>query len=452
MSTRPYSWFPLAASDPVPGDPDAVQRAADRYREVAEHIGVAADSLRRVHSSPGMEANSVDAIRDKAKTVREEVDLAKGRYGAIADALATYAGALRAAQDAADALLAQAVATQHAIDNATTERTRATTAWWDLDADTDEHERRTAWNRLATARTTVNDSEIRLQHLRDDLELVVRDRDTAAQRAIDGIGAAVGADGLDDGWWEDWGADLARSISDIAGVVATVAGIVALVLGWVPILGQVLAGVAVAAGIVALVADIALSATGEQDWTNVVIGGIGLLTFGAGRLIARGTVALAQTGRASAGAAVRALGRSGNPATRASASAVRPASLRTPPRVDLRIRDLFHAGSDAGRVYASAWRAATQQLRATSGAQRYLALAGHGNLVTDASALAAMQSTLARPQVAALLTEPMQVARGLQIGSALVYLTDATTSYAAVASDVVEKQRPAPTAAERLGL
>lgn len=38
MSARPVDWTPLAASDPVPGDPEAVAALARRYQQTADAI------------------------------------------------------------------------------------------------------------------------------------------------------------------------------------------------------------------------------------------------------------------------------------------------------------------------------------------------------------------------------------------------------------------------------
>lgn len=457
MRTTCVSWFPLATSDPVPGDADGVQRAAERYGEVAEHIGTAADHLLVVSKSPDMQSRAVAAVRSRAEEVSTEVERAKSRYEAIARALGEYARSLRAAQDAADDLLARAVAVQHRIDNATTERTLAARALASLDPSATDADRRRVQGRLATARTTVSDAEVELQHLRDELEQVVRDRDAAAQRAIDAIGSAQAADRLDDGWWQDWGLDLARSVSEVAGNVAGACGIAALLLGWVPILGQALALTATIAGALALVADIGLALDGEQDWMAVAFGVAGIATFGAGHALARGANALGTSLKPTAATARLMTFRSGNDAVEAALPHVTAikAAIATRPSSALSIKGTFANGWRAVTdTYGRAFTMSLAQIRgAASSPQRLLAVAGHGELVADTSWYALLQSATRRPD--ALEQIAPLTARGYQLQARALMLVGADASLAGewVTGKINDAMRPPrPTARERLAL
>ena len=457
MRTTCVSWFPLATSDPVPGDPDGVQRAAERYAEVASHIDSVASNLRKLTRTQEMESAAVKVVTSRATKVAEEVERARGRYEAIAQALGEYARSLRAAQDTADDLLARAVAVQHRIDNATTDRTLAARALASLDPSATDADRRRVQGRLATARTTVSDAEVELQHLRDELEQVVRDRDAAAQRAIDAIGSAQAADRLDDGWWQDWGLDLARSVSKVAGDVAGYCGIAALVLGWVPILGQVLAVTAAVAGLFALVADIGLAIDGEQDWMAVVFGVAGIATFGAGHALARGANVLRTSLKPTASAAVRLTGNSRSPVINAVLTQVKAlkATIRNRPVSVVTVRGAFANGWRAVTdTYMSAARAARAQvLGAASPAHRLLAAAGHGELVADTSAYALLQSVTRRPKALERIV-PLAT-RGYQLQARALMLVGADASLAGewVTGKIDDAMRPPrPTARERLAL
>ncbi|UCN14313.1 hypothetical protein LFM56_15770 [Cellulomonas iranensis] len=457
MRTTCVSWFPLASSDPVPGDADGVQRAAERYGEVAEHIGTAADRLLVVSKSPDMQSRAVAAVRSRAEEVSTEVERAKSRYEAIARALGEYARSLRAAQDAADDLLARAVAVQHRIDNATTERTLAARALASLDPSATDADRRRVQGRLATARTTVSDAEVELQHLRDELEQVVRDRDAAAQRAIDAIGSAQAADRLDDGWWQDWGLDLARSVSEVAGNVAGACGIAALLLGWVPILGQVLALTAAIAGALALIADIGLAFDGEKDWMAVVFGIVGVVTFGAGNAVARGANVLRTSLKPTASAAARLTGNSRSPVINAVLTQVKAlkATIRNRPVTVVTVRGAFANGWRAVTdTYMSAARAALAQVRgATSPAHRLLAAAGHGELVADTSAYALLQSVTRRPKALERIVPLATRGYELQTRALMLVGVDASLAGEWVTGKIDDAMRPPrPTARERLAL
>jgi hypothetical protein len=418
---------------------------------VAEHIDTASKRLQTITESTEMTSSAVHAVRTRATKVRTEVVRAKGRYEAIAQALGEYARSLRAAQDAADDLLARAVAVQHRIDNATTDRTLAARALASLDPSATEADRRRVQGRLATARTTVSDAEVELQHLRDELEQVVRDRDAAAQRAIDAIGSAQATDRLDDGWWQDWGADAVRSISSIAGNVAAVTGVASLFLGWVPILGPILAGVALTASIVALAADITLLATGEAGWTNVLLGIAGLATFGAGRLVARGATRLASTSRSVAKDLPDVLLNSGNPQIKYATNVI-PQRLTAHAPAELRLADLRFTGSRGPAIYRAAWDASVAQIRSTSGVQRILTLAGHGNMVADSIALTTMRQAVSYERAIDKLVPRLALSSRLQMTAGVIYVADAAMGYGSIAKTVVDRVSPPPTPAERLRL
>ncbi len=457
MRTTCVSWFPLASSDPVPGDPDGVQRAAERYGEVAEHIDRAVARITDITTSADMESRAVGAVRERADDIAKEVLKAKGRYEGIAQALGEYARSLRAAQHAADDLLARAVAVQHRIDDATTERTLAARALASLDPSATDADRRRVQGRLSTARTTVSDAEVELQHLRDELEQVVRDRDAAAQRAIDAIGSAQAADRLDDGWWQDWGLDLARSVSEVAGNVAGACGIAALLLGWVPILGQALALTAAIAGALALVADIGLALDGEQDWVAVAFGVAGIATFGAGHALARGANVLRTSLKPTAMTARLKTYRSGNDAVKAALSHVSAikAAIATRPSSALSLKGAFANGWRAVTdTYARAFTTSLAQIRgAASSSQRLLAVAGHGELVTDTSWYALLQAATRRPEALEQIV-PL-TARGYQLQARALMLVGADASLAGewVTGKIDDAMRPpGPTARERLSL
>ncbi|MGV8967387.1 MAG: hypothetical protein ACOH2F_14040 [Cellulomonas sp.] len=274
------SWYPLAEADPVPGDPWIVTQGGLHYQAVADAIQGASANLTEIASLAGMTSSAVVEIRDKAVKVSAEIGKVQRRYSEVSAALTAYAGSLTTAQtDSAD-LLRRARLAQERIDDAGTADYRANAAL-DIAAPEDQQARQAD---VLSARSESRSASAALVTLRGDLEVVKQSRDSAAQTAIDSIGDVVGSDELNDGWWEDWGSKVASVVSDVAGVISTVAGIAALVLAWVPVLGAALAAVALIAGAIKLIADVALLAHGEGSWLDVGLGVLGLATFGLGRL------------------------------------------------------------------------------------------------------------------------------------------------------------------------
>lgn len=286
--TRPAHWYPLAASDPVPGEPSTVSQAASDYTAVADAIKGAADRLRELSDLRKYRSKAVTAVADRAEDVADKIDKAHGRYVAVGAALSTYSSALSTAQ--ADSLQAyyDAQSAQADLDSASTSVTRAARALDAAPDDTDDADMATLRRTLSRARDDRDDADAALAAARRKLEAAVDDRDRAARRAADAIRDAVKKDGLHDSWWKNFTAAIApycEIISKIAGIIASVAGILALVLCWVPVLGEVLAAVAAIATAVKLLADLGLVADGKGSWGDVGWDVFALATFGAGRVL-----------------------------------------------------------------------------------------------------------------------------------------------------------------------
>lgn len=279
--SRPLTWYPLAATDPVPGEPASVVSGGQHYSSVAASISTAAERLDQIAELGEMQAEAVEAIRTRARQVAADVRRAHGRYVTVGSALTDYGRALDAAQRDSLAALYAAQSAQHSLDSATDAVRRATLALDEADEPDEIGVRRA---QLSRARGQLHEADATIARARADLEAAVDHRDQAAQRAITEIDRATD-DGLNDGWWENWGSKVAHALSAVAGLIASVTGILALVLCWVPVLGQALAVVAAIATAVKLVADIALAAHDEGSWADVGWGVFALATFGAGRVL-----------------------------------------------------------------------------------------------------------------------------------------------------------------------
>ncbi len=311
MSTV-YSWYPLASSDPVPGDPDRVEAAGTRYTTVAVAIETAADGLEQIAQIDAMVSNAVDAIREEAAKVASDIRTARQRYEEVGAALVAYARELRGAQSDAVAALERARRAQSAIDEAQQALNVASADLDDARRDDDDEAVTEATRRRNRARSDLSDGDVELSRARADLDDAVARRDSAAAVAQAAIGTVTSGDHLNDGAWEDFWSGFLHATSEIFGTIAAVAGIAALVLCWVPVIGQALAVVALVAGAVALLADIVLLTQGEGSWEKVIWGAVGVLSFGAGRALAS---AASLSGRAAQ--ATARLQSAGNLATRA---------------------------------------------------------------------------------------------------------------------------------------
>lgn len=453
---RPTSWYPLAATDPVPGDPAAVAQDAQDHRTISDEILAAASSLDVLTADAGMQSLAVREVRNRSLAVAESIRSVRDRYVAVAEALETYAVALRHAQEAADDLLVRARTTQQALDEADQQRLRALMMVCDLEDDptAEQADIRTMTNRLSAARSAVDDAELRLAGLRDELDVITRERDAAAQRAIDMINTARAEDGLDDGWWHDWGHDVATRVSAVAGKVATVAGTASLVLGWVPFLGPALALTATLAGAASLVSNLLLAYHGEKGWTDAGMDALGMVSFGWGKAVGRGLRTLSREMPDALTAARGLVNRSGHPAVSdaRAAAAVNAATRGWLPTGGLTLRGLFSNGWRAAPdTYRSAFRAAAFQVGA--GPNALLAMAGRGDVIANRVLLEDVASAVVHKDSVAAINPLLAKASSLEQQVVWIHGIDvATNAYGVGQLTTALTSPPAESARERLRL
>ncbi|WP_371177039.1 TNT domain-containing protein [Buchananella felis] len=274
---------------------------------MADAIKRCADNLRALEAGASSRAESVTALLEQRDTLLDGIGKAEGRYRAAGEALETYSAALDQVQtDTLNALYAARQATwerDEARDNQHYYQDLA-----DDYANTDDdsgygHDQQVRYTRLArSARQDADAAQDRIDNQVQVAQNAVRERDLAAQTAIDAIQGVTATDGLNDGWWENWGAKILGWIATIAEWVSGIAGILALVLCWVPVLGQALAVIAGIAGIVAALANIGLALGGEKTWgealLSVVFAGLGCIGLGGLRGAVSSLKALGGLGKA----------------------------------------------------------------------------------------------------------------------------------------------------------
>ncbi|MGH3886006.1 MAG: putative T7SS-secreted protein, partial [Pseudonocardiaceae bacterium] len=224
MSRRPSDWSPLADDDPVPGDPDEIERVAKSLTDMAEEITRQAANLRRLSSAEGWDADAGRTFADSAGDLAGQLDQAQGRYATAGAALKGYAPELRHAQSVADAALTDAKAAQSAIN--THQPPDHPPAEPTPDQASAERHRQHAYDGGIDA----------LYAARRKLADATDHRDEHARRAERAIRDSVDHDGLKDSRWDkftNWvseHADLLRAISEIARLIATVLSTIALVI------------------------------------------------------------------------------------------------------------------------------------------------------------------------------------------------------------------------------
>lgn len=307
MSRRPTDWSPLAGSDPVPGDPDEVERIASRYTETARALRDQSARLRALAGDRGWESEAADEWRHQGREVAEKLGKVVDRYETAGRALRTYGGELRGAQHRSE----------RALDLAQDAERRARAADRALDDEARRHAQAppdAPPPDTSHLRRQVEQAAGDLAEARHVLRTAEEDRDHAATAAAHAIEGMTGSDGLDDGrfagvraWFGDAVEWLDRNlvkITEIAGWIATVAGVLALAVGWIPVIGQLaaalLTGIALLAGVVALIGSIITTAQGRTGWTDILVNAVSLVTLGIGRAALRGVTLSARGARAAA--------------------------------------------------------------------------------------------------------------------------------------------------------
>ncbi len=279
--SRPVDWTPLwEGSDPVPGDPEIVERTGRHYSEVAEAINTAAQRLREIAEGTDQRSDAVDAFRNNAREVAENISKAYERYAGVGEALSGYAAPLRRAQHRSLELLRKAKEAEVTRLNAERIAGEATARVLadPVDADTTD-DRRVARQMQAAA----DEAAVVIGRAREDLQDILRIRAAAARHATAKVEEVKDSGGLNDSFWDNT-AGVVKTIVKVADWVAAIAGIAALLLGWVPILGQFLVAVALIAALVSLLGNLYLAGSGHGDWGDVLVSAITLATFGIGKV------------------------------------------------------------------------------------------------------------------------------------------------------------------------
>ena len=291
MSGRPTDWSSVDRDcDPTPGDPVVVRDGGQKYQTIAGALSRAAATLRRLNGGASSGSDSVVALLEDCDEIAEQLSTAQNRYQAAGDALVTYAYAL----DQIQATTLQALYTANRARESMAENNRLADQYarWASYADTPERAEDCAYylRMEAAYRTAATGDQSTIDQQKQIIDQAVADRDRAANAAISQIEDVTSTDGLNDSWWDDWGAKIVTWIADIAEAIASIAGILALVVCWIPVIGQALAGVlmviAAVTSIIAALGNIALAATGERTWTQAVISIVGaaLACVGLGAL------------------------------------------------------------------------------------------------------------------------------------------------------------------------
>ncbi|MFF5494621.1 hypothetical protein [Streptomyces aquilus] len=280
---RPVDWQPLCDSDPVPGDPEEIRAEVTHMVSVAQKLRDQAKSLQAISNEDTLKGKYAKALREESSTLEKHMREVASRYERVQGHLTTWANELEDFQSDADKILRQAKERQGELE---AERARESDSG---DKDTPK----------PSVSGTDHDPFVTY---RNRLNTVIGDRDSRASHHEGKIRDEI-EDVIEDSWWDDvkgWVHDHADGIKafiDVLGWIATVAGFLALA---IPGLNLLVLGIA---GLTILL-RLALVASGDATWTDVIFDVVGGLLvvggLGAAAKLASGakaTVGAAQAAR-----------------------------------------------------------------------------------------------------------------------------------------------------------
>lgn len=269
-------------ADLVPGEPYEVATLGKQLGQTADLIRTQSANLRNLVDGNGWDSPAGRKFQDRVSDAADKLAKAHHRYQAASDALGDglgkdphhdWANALDHAQDLARKAIVKGKA---AYDESR--------SYGNQIKQLDKNDTSPAAVRMHDQKGIADSDLLDAQH---QLQAALDFRDARAKAAASAIRDAIDHDGLKNPkhhWW-DTALDVVAKIGHWAGVAAAFLGVAALLLSWVPVLGEVLGALALIASVVALVCDTVSAMDGRGTWLDVAIDAIGVLSFGAGRLL-----------------------------------------------------------------------------------------------------------------------------------------------------------------------
>ncbi|MFF5143927.1 hypothetical protein ACFY6U_30055 [Streptomyces sp. NPDC013157] len=272
----------------TPGDPYEVARLGKRISDTARLIEEQAGKLNNLVDGNGWDSDAGREFTKKTGATVKLLSQSHQRYAAAGAAL----GSSVPYEPIADTVRENwATALNHAQNRVRSALKKAAAA----DADSSNYQKQIDQHpsgddnhpdkQKLKRQKEASDGE--LDAAKRELRAALEYRDTQAGYAAKAIRDAIDHDGLKDPkhhWWDNW-KDWVATIGHWAGVVAGALCLLSLVIGWIPILGPLIVAVALVASVVALVCDTVSALDGKGTWLDVAIDVVGVLSFGAGRIL-----------------------------------------------------------------------------------------------------------------------------------------------------------------------
>ncbi|MGH3165271.1 MAG: WXG100 family type VII secretion target [Trebonia sp.] len=290
--SKPSSFEPLASSDPVPADTDAMTSLGKQYTNTAAMIEQQASDLKQLSSSASdaWKSKAGSVFVSKASGLSTRITQAEQRYSTAGSALTAAAGPMYDAQQQAYAAVAKAQEAQSQLTaNAPGPKpapgSPPPTAQEKADAQ--------------TKATNYSDAQGSLSQAQNQFNNAVSDYQSAASSAAKTINNELGHDPLKDSWFEQhfgwlvsffkWIAVAIMILAVIALLIAcpfTAAGLAAILgvsMSTLATVGTVIGWVTFGLTLAQTIFDGVAAHDGLESWQAFGLDILGLATFGLGK-------------------------------------------------------------------------------------------------------------------------------------------------------------------------
>lgn len=277
-----YQWEPLGLdTDPVPGDPQALDTQVSQLRSMADTLQKQIDALNKISSDNTEIGAHADKIRSSASSLVSSLGTLLTRYRNVSSALSGWIPELHQAQSMSLRALNDAEAPYAKLNKSTPPSGKGFTVSSSGTVTTSGGTKLTAvqQDEVTSYQNSMKQAQTELDAAQALLSQATNLRDTQASNYANKINNECNDD-LRDHWsFSGFIHDIAGALKLICTILETIAAVLAIIalfatgVGWLLLVAFILTAVALALRVV-------LAATGNGSWLDVAIDAFALLTLG----------------------------------------------------------------------------------------------------------------------------------------------------------------------------
>lgn len=264
---------------------DIASRGADLVT-LGQQMASTAAALKDIADSSVHKSQGTEKLAEAASETHSDLDKAGTRYELTGGVLTTYASVLETAQNWIHPRIEEITTAEQNYQDALTARSEAEGAVKDLDTtwlwedEPTPEDRDNAAEALGSASTALTSAETNRDALWTEFETTFSAWSEGYDDAVDNLEKAMETAGNNDGFWENLGDFL-----EVLGWVIAVLAIIALFVSGP--FALLLMGIIAVLSVIHLLGTLVSAIAGKTTWDQVLWSAIGLVTFGAGGILAK---------------------------------------------------------------------------------------------------------------------------------------------------------------------